>query len=274
MGKRMMTLVATAGTALVAVGALPLLGGDDRSLPPPPRPPPLWQAGFEGGLLDEWVAIQQDESTTNKARIDTDFSREGLQSARFEIQPGDAHPGDGTARQKLRGAKKPDGIELRFTEGQDRYFGFSLRLREDYPMDPGKWQVLAGWVSTFPNPLKLSTSFETNQFRLEGQDGSTIYWKGPVVKGAWLDFVVRVKFSTDPAVGFLEVWYKRPQDSALVKQTMSNGTQRQPFATMESTASYSYLKAGLYRDRSFTTPSVAWFDAWRIARSLEAAAPH
>jgi hypothetical protein len=53
---------------------------------------------------------------------------------------------------------------------------------------------------------------------------------------------------------------------------MSNGTQRQHFATMESTASYSYLKAGLYRDRSFTTPSVAWFDAWRIARSVEDAA--
>jgi hypothetical protein len=83
---------------------------------------------------------------------------------------------------------------------------------------------------------------------------------------------VRVKFSTDPTVGFIEVWYKRPQDGALVKQTMSNGTQRQRFATMVPGASYSYLKAGLYRDRSFTTPSVAWFDAWRIARSLEGAA--
>jgi hypothetical protein len=234
----------------------------------------LWHSGFEGGLLDGWRGIQQLETTANTARTDTDAPREGLRSARFEIQPGDALLSDGTARQQIWDAKNPDGSFLRFTEGQDLYFGFSLRLREDYPMDPGKWQVLASWYSgSGQGPLKLSTAFESDQFRLEGPNGNTVYWRGPVVKGAWLDFVVRVKFSTDPTVGFIEVWYKRPQDSALVKQTMSNGTQRQRFATMESTASYSYLKAGLYRDRSFTTPSVAWFDAIRFGDSLKAAAP-
>jgi hypothetical protein len=233
----------------------------------------LWQAGFEGGLLDGWRGIQQLETTANTARTDTKAPREGERSARFEVQPGDLVPG-GTARQQIWDAKTPDGSLLHFTEGQDLYFGFSLRLREDYPMDPGKWQVLASWYSGSrgQGPLKLSTSFERDSFRLEGPNGNAVYWRGPVVKGVWLDFVVRVKFSTDPAVGFLEVWYKRPQDSALVKQTMSNGTQRQRFATLGTGATYAYLKAGLYRDRSFTTPSVAWFDAWRIARSLEGAA--
>jgi hypothetical protein len=54
---------------------------------------------------------------------------------------------------------------------------------------------------------------------------------------------------------------------------MSNGTQRQRFATLGTGATYAYLKAGLYRDRSFTTPSVAWFDAIRVGDSLKAAAP-
>jgi len=58
-----------------------------------------------------------------------------------------------------------------------------------------------------------------------------------------------------------------------VRQTMTNGSSRIYFSTMEPGVPTSYLKTGLYRDKNFTTPSVAWFDAWRIATTLHAATP-
>lgn len=237
----------------------------------------LWSSGFEAGLLDGWLDIQQLDSG-HQASDDTSFAREGLRSARFEIQAGDALSSDGTARQQLYGAKLADGTHRRFYEGDDLYFGFSLRLRDDYPVASDKWQVLKAWTASNPGggPLGLITTTDASGegFHLVGPN-NVPYWRGPVVRGTWLDFVVRVKFSKDPGVGFLEVWHQRPGDgySGLKPQTMANGTQRQYAATLKADSEYSYLKAGLYRDTSFSTPSVAWFDAFRIATSIEGASP-
>ena len=254
--------------ALVALawGAALLPGSGAR-----PAPPPIWQEGFEVADRGAWQELQAccaHSFHTVPARLAA-----GARVGRFEVRPGDALE-DGTARAQLSAAQTPKGEEVNFTEGMDRWFGWSMRLANTYPTDPDKWAVLMTWkdAGEGEGPLKLGTSFEPNTFRLEGPGGDRVYWRGPLVRGAWLDFLVRVKFSTNPSIGFIEVWYKRPGDNELVRQRLADGSQRMQLATMEPGTSHSYLKTGIYRDSSFATPSVAWFDRLRIGTSFEAAA--
>jgi hypothetical protein len=246
------------------------------SEPPSSTPnPPLWGSDFEGGVTASWLGAQWDPDVSMSERIQSvsDISRTGDRSARFSVRSGDSV--SGTARAQLYGAQLPSGSELRFREGDDYYFGFSMRLAADYPMDEHKWQQLVSFMrdGSGQGPLKLGTSFERDSFRLEGPDGDKVYWRGPIEKGGWLDFVFRVRFSTDPSKGFIEVWYKRPSDGQLVRQTLSNGNDRLYVNTMAAGSSFSYLKAGVYRDQSFTAPSTVWYDSFRIGRALADVAP-
>lgn len=250
---------------------------DPTPEPPDPTPgKPVWSSGFEGNLLDSWMWAQTDSGSplSDRARTVTDTVRSGRQSARLEVRTGDDV--GGTVRSQLAAAKKPDGKELRFYEGDDYYFSYSLKLAHDYPMDRERWQQLLGWMRSGggQGPLKMGTSFESNSFRIEGPDGDKVYWRGPVVKGEWLDFVVRVHFSESPSQGFIEVWYKRPEDGRLVRQTLTNGQDRLHTNTMGVGSTHSYLKMGPYRDPNWTVqPSVIWYDGWKIGHSLEDVAP-
>jgi len=243
---------------------------------PTPKPPgdPVWSSGFEGDLLSSWVGAQWDPGLpmSDRMRTVTDTARTGSRSARFDVRSGDAI--SGTARAQLYGAKLPNGSELRFREGDEQYFGFSMKLAHDYPLDSDKWQVLTSWMrsGSGQGPLKLGTSFGSD-FRLEGPNGDTVYWREPVVRGAWLDFVIRVHFSADPSRGFIEVWYKRPQDGQLVRQSMTNGESRIHVRTLDPDSTHSYLKTGVYRDESFSTPSTVWYDSFKVGRSVEDVAP-
>jgi hypothetical protein len=244
---------------------------DSTPSPSDPNPnPPIWSAGFEGGLLASWLDVH---AMSDRAEAESGDAREGTRAARFEVRPGDSFAG--TARAQVYGAKKADGSELRFREGDDYFIGFSMKLDPAYPLDESKWQQLVSFMrdGSGQGPLKLGTSFERDSFRLEGPDGDKVYWRGPVEKGGWLDFVFRIRFSTDPSKGFIEAWYKRPGDGELVRQSMANGQERLYVNTMAAGSSFSYLKAGVYRDTSFSTTSRVWYDAFRIGHRLEDVAP-
>ena len=249
----------------------------DAPLPstdPTPNPP-VWASNFEGDVLSSWLGAQWDPDLAMSERIRTDTStaRTGDRSARFEVRPGDDV--SGTARAQMYGARKSDGNEVRFREGDDYHLGFSMKLAPTYPMDEGKWQQLVSFMrdGSGQGPLKLGTSFERDSFRLEGPDGRNVYWRGPADKGEWLDFVFRVHFSTDPSKGFIEVWHKRPGDGQLVRQAMSNGRDRLYVNTMTAGSTFSYLKAGLYRDQSFSTTSTVWYDSFKVGHSFEDVVP-
>lgn len=230
-------------------------------------PAPLWTEGFESDGRLAWRERQG--CCTQSFRAAHDRARHGTRSGRFEVRPGDALE-DGSARAQLAAPLRPAGEEVSFTEGMDRWFGWSMRLDRSYPTEPDRWTVLVAWKEDGDGqgPLKLSTSFDRDAFRLEGPGGDTVYWRGPLLREAWLDFVVRVKFSPDPNVGFVEIWTRSPDDARPFRQTLANGAERMYVRTMEPGVPRSYLKAGIYRDPDFSTPSVAWFDDFSIGRSF------
>jgi len=67
----------------------------------------------------------------------------------------------------------------------------------------------------------------------------------PAERGVWLNFLVHHKWSTDPAVGFVEVFV--------------NGVQRMPrtfMRTMDNATDEMFLSVGMYRDTSNTGTAV------------------
>ena len=74
------------------------------------------------------------------------------------------------------------------------------------------------------------------------------------VTNGWHDFVTHVKFSQNPAVGFIELWHREPDEPNYVKQNFIQGTGAPGtkifYATLLDVEAY--LKVGLYRDGRFT----------------------
>lgn len=263
--KRFWSVLAVAGV-LLAIGATAL----SREAPSPPQPP-IWAEGFEGDR-GAWNELQACCPHSFRA---TDQEPDGRgRAGRFEVRAEDALE-DGSRRAQLSGPRLPAQGEIRFTEGMERWFGWRMKLDRSYPTDPEHWTVLVAWKEDGggQGPLKLSTSFEEGSFRLEGPGGDTVSWRAPIVRDAWLGFVVRIRFSPDPQVGYVEVWHQRPGDERPIPQTLTNGQKRMRVSTMEPGNPESYLKLGVYRDPEFPTTSVAWFDDVHIGRSFRAVAP-
>ena len=78
----------------------------------------------------------------------------------------------------------------------------------------------------------------------------------PLKRGAWNDFVLHVKWSSNPKVGFVELY----KDGQLVVPKTMVATQ---FGSETN-----YLKLGLYRDSSITQTASVYHDGFTMASSL------
>lgn len=147
--------------------------------------------------------------------------------------------------------------------GDDLYFRFSTFLAPGFPVD-ADWQVITQFKQNFDGSPPLTLNVEQGQYRVEGgyghPDGSRqfIVNIGPAGTGSWVDWVMHVKFSADPAVGYVEVW----KDGAIVlpRYFPPGGTMYPGPDGVDS----SYVKTGLYRDPSIAVPGTLYLDNWVI----------
>jgi hypothetical protein len=89
-------------------------------------------------------------------------------------------------------------------------------------------------------------------------DGKTVWTYGPVTRGDWHDFVLHIKWSAKPGVGFVELWY----DGKLV-------LPKRAARTMFSSSDTNYMKMGLYRDEAIRPKGVLFHDGLVQATTLE-----
>jgi hypothetical protein len=86
---------------------------------------------------------------------------------------------------------------------------------------------------------------------------------GGLIRGRWVDFVVHVAFSSDPARGWYEVFIDGQRGLA---QYHPRGGTLYPGLS-------SYHKHGLYCDPAISGSRVVWHDAWRMGRSYDSVDP-
>ena len=152
-----------------------------------------------------------------------------------------------------RAEVEPDFKNLR--EGDEYYFGFSVRLADDFPADGGQWQVITQWKNQGTGTPPLEVKVQDGHFVLDGDGGSFSQVVGDAKPGRWTHLVMRVAFSASN--GSVSAW----QDGASTLSDYSPSS-----GTLYSGKS-SYLKVGLYRDSSISSDGALQFGSYAIGTS-------
>ena len=147
-------------------------------------------------------------------------------------------------------------------EGSEYYYKWSTLFAPDFP-SVNTWQLFTQWHHEGPNgspPVEFYVRGERIYLRLQGRDDMVV-WNAPLVRGQWLDFVFHVKWSSNPSVGFVELYFNG--QLVLPKKSV---------ATMYS-GDLNYLKIGLYRDAAVKPVGVVYHDGWIMARDPQDVLP-
>ena len=213
-----------------------------------------WEGDFESGNLSQWDSVQ--DVGSDRITLERTNVRQGQYAARFEVKPGDHWAG-------LMGGERAEVLKgMGETAGQESYWAWSTYFPKSFVSDPtAGFQMFTQWHST-SNTNVSGVTFQVDKERLVVRvagGANPTAWRGydlgPLVRGAWQDFIVHVRWSPGPD-GIVDVWRN---GRAVAHATAPNigiglGT---------------YVKQGFYRPPEQTT-TVILADAMRYGTSLDA----
>lgn len=221
------------------------------AVPLGPQPPALFVGDFETGDHRQWGMVQ--ETSADRIQVVQAPARQGRFASRHEVRAGDDE-----GRAELA---ETSTVPLR--TGSDLYFGWSTYFTTDFP-SPDETQGHSSVVQwkgegSGPPPTEMTTRMQRIGLRVDNVD----LWSTPLTRGVWHDFVVHMRFSSDPRVGFAEITHNG------VPQRFAGGQSRIHYATLKS-GTDSYLKLGYYRSTMIEKTGVVYHDAMRVGTSAEA----
>jgi Polysaccharide lyase len=212
----------------------------------------VWRGDFETGDLSQWTKSQQ--VAPDRMQVVQSPVRQGKYALRVEVRQGDDPLNASGDRAELVWSP----VE---TEGNDRYYSWSTMWAPDFPSEK-TWQAFTQWHHTGDTgtpPFEMYVNGETMYLAI-GPD-ETVLWTHPLERGAWHDFILHVKWSSDPGVGFVELWYDGQQELRKTSgQTMFPGQDN-------------IMKQGLYRNKTISEVGVLYHDGMTVGTSLEDVQP-
>lgn len=161
----------------------------------------IWRGDAETGDLSQWCI--QNQAQPGRISVVTNPVTQGQYAYRFELIDGDTASGE-----RVTLSQQCD--ERLEREGQEKYFGWSVFLPLDYPVnDP--WSLVTQFkgIHTGSPPISLNYRYGNwmLNYRPNTNSGVLNKWKTPATNGRWEHFVLHIKWSTDPNVGFIEFWF-------------------------------------------------------------------
>lgn len=223
---------------------------------PEPEPEPSlgpisdWHGDFETGNLSQWEVVQ--EVAPDRITVTHDPVRQGNYAARFEVRPGD-NIGDTPPRAEL-------ATDLHEKEGEERYYRWYTYFDPSFPTEyPNSFITFTQWRAKDESGAYTSFMVWGDQIELR-REGTK--WSAPLTKGVWHKFVYHVKWSPDPNVGFIELYY----DGQLVLPK----TYVRTMAGTPGHAIGNYVKEGLYKSEEIPT-GVLYQDGFVAETSFAAA---
>ena len=215
---------------------------------------------FETGDLSQYDMVQR--AAPDRLRVVTDPTRQGDYAARFEVRAGDTPASTTGTRAELiaeyDGARKP-------AAGEHRWYRWSTLFAGQYPL-VDRWQTFVQWKNDGLGSPPLAMTVQGGQLRFSGgeQNRFRIFWRGPIRRGRWHDFVAHVLWSPEPETGLVELWHNGRH---VVPPTHAATMYRTPAGQ----PSANYLKIGLYRDPAIKRPQVLYHDDVVVAARRETA---
>jgi hypothetical protein len=206
----------------------------------------VWRGDFETGNISQWSKTQM--VSADRLQVVPSPARQGSYAVKVTVRQGDNPISASGNRNEL----------VRMTnekEGDEYYYRWSTMFASDYP-SAKTWQLFTQWHHSGNSgspPVEFYVNGETIYLRV---NGSTVVWSTPLVRGQWQDFIFHVKWSSNPGVGFVELY----RNGQLVLPKRSAATL---YAGQTN-----YLKVGLYRNSTIAPVGVVYHDGWIQGRSL------
>jgi len=264
---------------LAVLASAALLAGASRAAIPayPDNPDVLWRGDFEDGASSLTGHCDYDTSgwcneqivRPEQIQVVTDPAVEGHNAVRFEVKYGDDYRNYSDERSLLS-----PPLTLWEDEGNERWYRWQVLWPLDWVGSYPKWDELGtpssrsnagsivewhhdanGGVETGSAPLYFGANDTNIKMCLVDQATSTCreYLDlAPLQRGHWHDFVMHAKWSSDPNVGFLEIWVDGK--NVLPKHMTAN-----KYPGMRN-----YMLAGLYRNGHIGDPNLLYPDGSHV----------
>lgn len=209
----------------------------------------IWRGDFSTGDLSQWSAAETVDAKS-RLRVVSDPVGRGGPALRALVRLGDDPIGASGHRNEL--LFTDDDVQ----EGDERYYRWETLFPADFKPER-TWQLFTQWHHygcCGSPPLAFYVNGE--EVRL-GLASGEVLWSAPLEQGAWQAFVFHVRWSSNPAQGYVELWHDG-----------RNVLPRRHAATLLP-GDGAYLKQGLYRSTTVRHDQVVFHRGMVIGTTLD-----
>lgn len=211
----------------------------------------VWRGDFETGNRTQYSGAEM--VSADRLQVVTSPVAEGRYALKATVRKGD-DPIDSSGNRNELFYLSREAV------GSEYYYRWKVMFSPDYP-SARTWQVFTQWHHEGccgSPPVEFHVYGEEMRLTLTS---SVTPWKAPLVRGVWHEFIFHVKWSSDPSVGFVELWHNR--EKVLPRRNLAT-----MYAGMKN-----YLKLGLYRNETISPVGVVYHDGFIQATQLEDVLP-
>lgn len=235
-----------------------------RTASPTPTPTPLpsgtrlFSATAETGDTDQWCYVHSGVPVG----VVTSPTRSGGYAYKSEIQDDVLIYGTERSSYENGPGTCPN---YRYAMGDETWTAMSIYLAPNFPAYSA-WSLVVQWKEPNAGTPPQQIGLQNERFNIRGAGSVSprpLLDLGPIVRGQWIDFVVHQKWSSDPTVGFVEVY----RNDVLVRPLTH-------LKTMEDGSAPLFLSVGEYRDLSNSGTAILYSDDIFIGTSRAAVDIH
>jgi hypothetical protein len=214
----------------------------------------LWRGDYQTGNFKQWSRLQ---AVAGGASIVTSPTHNARYTARYRVRPGDDPIHSRGERAEARASQKQTGGY----ESKQYWYAWStlFPMGAGLPPSAESWNIFTQWHQTESDGCPANIAFQADtshsppaiKLRVRGgalhdcrAESDLLRRPAPLQLGRWYDFVVHIKWSSEPSLGFIEAWI---DDEKVLPKTQTATLYRGQGA---------YLKQGFYRAPSLLTTNV------------------
>jgi hypothetical protein len=229
-------------------------------------------ADAEHSLNKEWASY----SCAERSRVKHVASPNAQGRYAWELALRDGDDSYGERCEIGMGNPGAPGFPL-FDEGDDRWISFQVYLPDDYPIDTPNWQLFFQIHQQGDGGCPpISLGVEDGKFKLFKSSRNTYVmdtremWDGPAQRNRWVKFTLHIKNSTDPSVGFVELFGDLDGQGVktLLDKTMTHTMTKN---TNGRGAMINHARVGIYRNPAIRGNSHIFFDGFTISTDRQSA---